>query len=690
MYASPAFQRLTGYALAELRQLTLADLIADTEERQPRSVDTDAPSPYRELFFRNKQGQRILIKSHRLALPPDKGARTSWLLVEPVDAQAEFPANDSLPAVGQTPATMVVVGRTDIREHKSVEDKVKLSANVFIHAREGILITDEHGVITDANLAFCEMTGFQLEEMVGKNPRIFKSGQQNDDFYREMWTTVKDRGSWSGELWNRAKNGDLYAALVKISSVPSERQQGCHYLALYTDITKHKEYERQLEYIAHYDALTQLPNRVLLADRLSHGIDQAHRRGNILAVVYLDLDGFKNINDSHGHDAGDFVLTNLAKRMKYALRRGDTLARIGGDEFVALLVDLPDADSATPLLDRLLAAASRPVHFGERYFQVSASLGVTFYPQNQTQEADQLLRQADQAMYYAKLTGKNRYHVFDIEQEQTIQLQQRLHDQLYKALRNHELLLHYHPLVDMHNGTTRSVEALLRWQHPEKGLLQAEQFLPQIKNHQLVIALGQWVIGETLHQMREWRGQGLEIAISINIGGDRKQSVSLAECLDSALPEYPDIDPSLLALEIQEPRAQEANDYNPILNICHKWGLSITIDNFGMDNLPLKYLTRFPTHTIKFDKCFLADLVSADGRHPLLASVVDILRLFGCQAVVAGIENEEQHARLLELGYDLGQGYYFASPMPAEELTAWLRHRHDWATFDTTERNPAQ
>jgi len=300
------------------------------------------------------------------------------------------------------------------RQHALQESKEKLllMASVFTHASEVIMITAVDGSIIDTNEAFTRITGYSRDEVRGKNPRLLNSGRQSAEFYRAMWQRIATEGEWHGEIWNKRKNGDLYAAMLTISAVRDEAGKVRHYVALSSDISQIKAHEQQLEQIANFDSLTRLPNRLLLGDRMQQALIQAKRRGQPLAVVFLDLDGFKAVNDQYGHDAGDHLLVEIAGRMKQVLREGDTLARLGGDEFVAVLLDVADVKVCEPMLNRLLAAAAQPVHFGSAVLQVSASMGVTFYPQVMDAEADQLLRQADQAMYRAKLTGKNRYHVF--------------------------------------------------------------------------------------------------------------------------------------------------------------------------------------------------------------------------------------------------------------------------------------
>lgn len=310
-------------------------------------------------------------------------------------------------------AEAVHVSIRDITQRKQNEQQLKVAANVFSHALEGILITTADGTIVDVNAAFTRISGYAREDVLGRNPRLLGAGRQDKAFYAAFWQSLMAQGHWSGELWNQRKNGEVYAVLQHISAVHDENGQVTQYVALCSDITRRKAHEAQLDQMAHFDALTGLPNRVLEADRLQQAMAQAVRRGRRLALVYIDLDGFKAINDTYGHAAGDHLLVALAQRMKQALRDGDTLARIGGDEFAAVLVDLAHEADCSPLLQRLLTAASQPIRYDNNSLQVSASLGVTFYPQPHDLTPDQLLQQADLAMYQAKQSGKNRHHVFD-------------------------------------------------------------------------------------------------------------------------------------------------------------------------------------------------------------------------------------------------------------------------------------
>ena len=310
-------------------------------------------------------------------------------------------------------AAVLRVVVTDISCHKQAESELRRAASVFTHSGEGIMITSTDGKIIDVNEAFCRITGYSRQEVLEKPPELLKSGSQDDNFYRGLWDALAATGRWCGEVWNRRKSGEMYAALLNVSTVQDGQGNTLQYVALFSDITAIKDHQSHLEHLAHFDALTNLPNRLLLADRLQQAMAHARRRGQLLAVAYLDLDGFKDVNDRYGHDVGDHMLVHLATTMKDTLRVGDTLARIGGDEFVAVLVDLDGIESCGPMLKRLLESAAVPVAMGGIVLRCSISIGVTFFPQTDKMEAEQLLRQADQAMYQAKLLGKNCYQVFD-------------------------------------------------------------------------------------------------------------------------------------------------------------------------------------------------------------------------------------------------------------------------------------
>jgi diguanylate cyclase (GGDEF)-like protein/PAS domain S-box-containing protein len=563
----------------------------------------------------------------------------------------------------------------DITERKLANDKLQLAASVFSHAREGITITDAQVNIIDVNEAFCHITGYSRAEVLGRNPRFLSSSRQGKQFYATMWRDLSEKGHWYGEIWNQRKSGEVYPTMLTISAVRNEQGEIQHYVSLFSDISLIKAHQHELEHIAHFDALTNLPNRVLLADRLQQGMVQTQRRGKILALAYLDLDGFKTINDRHGHEAGDLLLMTVATRMKQSLREGDTLARIGGDEFVAVLLDLSNNQASVPMLQRLLAAAAEPVQLGELALQVSASLGVTFYPQVDQVEADQLLRQADQAMYLAKQAGKNRYHFFDTEQDRSVRGQHESIERIRQALAAHEFVLHYQPKVNMRNGAVIGAEALIRWQHPDKGLLAPALFLPVIEDDPMAVEIGEWVIDTALTQIELWQADGLDVPVSVNVGARQLQQADFVPRLRELLAAHPRVKPWHLEVEVLETSAlEDLVGVSQVIEDCHHLGVRFSMDDFGTGYSSLTYLKRLRVTLLKIDQSFVRDMLDDPDDRAILEGIIGLASAFRRDVIAEGVETIAHGTLLLQLGCDLAQGFGIARPMAAELFPAWATH----------------
>jgi diguanylate cyclase (GGDEF)-like protein len=491
-----------------------------------------------------------------------------------------------------------------------------------------------------------------------------------------MWQTLVGTGNWTGEAWNRRKSGEIFAVLQTISSVRDDLGQTVNYVSLFSDVTAAKEHAQYIERIAHYDALTNLPNRVLLADRLQQAMKQAQRRNLQAAVAFLDLDGFKSVNDLHGHDVGDELLLVLAQRMRKALRESDTLARLGGDEFVAVIVDLADPQACVPLLARLLEAAAEPVVMGESTLQVTASVGVAFYPQAEDVDADQLLRQADQAMYQAKLAGKNRYHVFDAEQDRHVRGHHESLDRIRAALAHREFVLHYQPKVNMRTGQVLGAEALIRWQHPEQGLLAPASFLPAVEDNPLGVEIGQWVLEDAIGQLARWNASGLDFHVSVNIGARQLQQPQFVEHLRALLAAHPQLNPHQLELEVLETSAlEDLAHVSRLIQECADMGVSFALDDFGTGYSSLSYLKRLPASVLKIDQSFVRDMLDDPDDLAILDGVIGLASAFRREVIAEGVETEDHGTLLLQLGCELGQGFGIARPMEAERFAPWA---HDW------------
>lgn len=570
----------------------------------------------------------------------------------------------------------------DITERKQAQARQQLAASVFTHAREGITITDALGVIIDVNEMFTQITGYSREEVVGQNPRILQSGRQDPAFYKAMWHALATQGHWSGEIWNRRKNGEVYPEILTISAVRDDAGSALHYVALFSDITTTKMHLSELERIAHYDTLTGLPNRFLLNDRLRQAIAHAQRNAQTLAVIFLDLDNIKGVNDTYGHEAGDTVLVAISKAMQGALREGDTLARMGGDEFVVVLVDLDQPQDCLPVIERLLAAAATLVRLPsstegddvaqEQSVQVSASIGVTFYPQDDV-DADVLMRHADQAMYVAKQAGKNGYHFFDIANDAAIHSRHEELSRIGDALERGEFILYYQPKVNMRTGAVMGAEALIRWQHPERGVLAPGVFLPVIENHPLSIAVGEWAIDTALAQMSAWRAQGLALVVSVNIGALQLQQDNFVQRLSAMLAAHPDVTPDHLQLEILETSAlEDVTKTTAVMHACRAMNVAFALDDFGTGYSSLTYLKHLPAEILKIDQSFIRDMADDPDDLAIVQGVIGLAQVFHREVIAEGVETRALGDLLLDIGCELAQGYGIARPMPAQKLPAWV------------------
>lgn len=581
--------------------------------------------------------------------------------------------------VGDEPFLVACV--TDVTERKKAEEHLKLAASVFTHAREGITITDINGTILDVNQAFTEITGYSREEAIGGNPRLLKSGRHSPGFYALMWKALLKKGQWSGEIWNRRKNGEIYPEALTISAVRDAQGTTTHYVALFNDISESKAQQGRLEHMAHFDALTGLPNRLLQSDRLRQAMARCQRQHQSLAVVFLDLDNFKPINDRYGHAVGDGLLIELARRMQAVLREGDTLARLGGDEFIALIVGLNQPLDGNPLLERLLQAASAPVTVpspsgqagADLMLQVTASIGVTFYPQD-SGDADQLVRHADQAMYQAKQSGKNRYHVFDLNKDVEIQTRHESVQNFLMALQRQEFVLYYQPKVNMRTGQVIGAEALIRWQHPEKGLLAPAAFLPMIENHPVNVQLGEWVIETALRQLEQWQEQGLRLPVSVNIDAVQLQQADFPQRLQALLAVYPQVSPSLLELEVLETTAlQSLTVVGSSMQRVLEMGVRFALDDFGTGYSSLAYLRQLPVAVLKIDQSFVRQMTQNDNDLAIVQGVVALAKAFGREVIAEGVETAAHGVLLQSMGCEMAQGYGIAKPMPAALLPDWVQ-----------------
>jgi diguanylate cyclase (GGDEF)-like protein/PAS domain S-box-containing protein len=554
-------------------------------------------------------------------------------------------------------------------------DRLQLAAGVFEHAQEGIVIADAAGNIVDVNDTFVALTGYRRDEALGRNPRFLASGEHDDNFYRAMWTELDQRGSWRGELINRRQDGTRYVQQTSISAVKDRNGRVRNYVGMSSDITALKESRERLEQMAYFDALTGLPNRRLLSDRLAQAIGQASRSDRLLAICYLDLDGFKPINDQWGHAAGDVLLIDAARRLSSNVRAGDTVSRLGGDEFVVLLGNMAHFDECEIALERIRTSLNKPFQLTEGEARISASMGVTLFPLDGA-DPDMLLRHADQAMYQAKQAGRNRYALFDAEHDRLSEMRRDSQESIQRAISGSQLQLVYQPKVNMRSGEIVGMEALIRWQHPQRGLLDPAEFLPMVDFVGLHNQVGDWVLEAALTQAESWAHEGKALAIGINVAAEQLQSVGFADGLRTALARHPQLPPALVELEILETAA--LNDLEKVARVmteCQTLGVNFAIDDFGTGYSSLTYLKQLQAGTLKIDQSFINDMLTDPDDLSIVDSIIGLAASFRRRVIAEGVETVAHGTLLLRLGCDLAQGYGIARPMSASEVDKWLR---DW------------
>jgi diguanylate cyclase (GGDEF)-like protein/PAS domain S-box-containing protein len=548
-----------------------------------------------------------------------------------------------------------------------------LAARVFNDSHEAIMLTDINGDIINVNPAFTDITGYERSDIVGENPSKLSSGKSGPEFYIDMWKQIHATDFWHGEVSNRKKNGEPYIELLTISALKDEHDNILNYLGMFSDITQSKKQQEKLHLMAHYDELTQLPNRTLFADRFSQAVSHSKRNETLVAICFLDLDNFKPVNDKYGHEVGDLLLIQVAKRIKTELRDEDTVSRQGGDEFSLILKGLLSAEECGPLLTRLHYSLAAPYLINGHLITIGASSGVTIYPSDNS-DIDTLLRHADQAMYQAKLAGKNRYQIFNAEHAlKTIQQQNKLNE-IQQALLNDELCLYYQPKVNMKTGKVFGAEALIRWQHPEKGLIPPLDFLPHISDTNLEIQVGEWVINQALKQMSTWHEQDIFLEVSVNISSYHLQNKRFIEQLNRALASVPEINAMHFQIEILESSALgDIHTINRIIKDCrNRLGVKIALDDFGTGYSSLTHLRSLAITTVKIDQSFVRNMLDDPSDYAIINSVIGLADSFHREVIAEGVETTEHGLMLLIMGCHQAQGYGIARPMPANDILVWL------------------
>jgi diguanylate cyclase (GGDEF)-like protein/hemerythrin-like metal-binding protein/PAS domain S-box-containing protein len=577
--------------------------------------------------------------------------------------------------------TLVNIGdRKQLQEELSA-DKALLET-LIQSIPDLIWLKDKDGIYLTCNKRFEDFFGVKDTEIKGKSDYDFVD-KELADFFRMHDNKVMqtNKPCINEETIPFANDGHI--EVVQTTKIPIHNSDGSlmGVLGISRDITERQHHEKHLEYIAHYDALTGLPNRVLLSDRINQALKQSNRHKFSFAVVYLDLDGFKDINDTYGHEYGDRFLELLAKYMQKTLRQGDTIARLGGDEFVVVLLDLKTHEDSLIMIKRLLEASSQKIVVDKLEMQVTSSLGVTFFDAGDEIDADQLLRQADQAMYQAKILGKNRFHIFDALKDKKIRTHHESLDEVQKALANEEFILYYQPKVNMQSGEVVGTEALIRWNHPEHGILPPAMFLPIVDGNILSVRIGEWVLENAMKQMSEWKSRGMNVPTSVNVDAMQLQQSDFVEQLENLLKKYPTVKPNELVLEVLETSAlEDIVHISQVMQACLDIGIIFSLDDFGTGYSSLTYLKRLPAKELKIDRSFVCGMLEDSDDLAILDGVLSLSSAFRRDVIAEGVESIEHGEMLLKLGCQIAQGYIIARPMPPQEIEEWIKH------YDSNER----
>ena len=563
----------------------------------------------------------------------------------------------------------VFAAARDITERKQAETELRIAATVF-ESQEGMLITDNKGDILRVNKSFTQITGYSESEIIGKNPRLLRSGKHDTAFYSKLWQQIDDTGAWQGEIWNRRKNGDVYPEWLTITAVKANNDDVVtHYVATLTDITERKLTEERIHQLAFYDALTQLPNRRLLYERLKHGIELSRRTGDSMAVLMLDLDKFKAVNDSFGHAAGDELLQSVGERIKACLREMDTVARLGGDEFVVLVTDVNQYETAARIAKTIIETLTQPFTLiDNKMATIGASIGIAMYPQH-GDSIDALMDNADAALYYAKDSGRGCFAYFSDDLTQKARERIALESRLRNAIERQELQVYFQAQIDVVSGQLMGAEALVRWNDGTNGLVMPSSFIALAEETGLIVPLGEFVLRETCRLGKQWLEQGLPaITLAVNVSPYQFRRCDISALVIEILEEtgFP---ASLLKLEITESGLMENQQHAmTILDNLHKLGVRFAIDDFGTGYSSLSYLKFFPLDVLKIDKSFIDDIPLLASDMAITATIISIAHHLGFKVLAEGVETIEQLAFLQQQGCDLYQGYLHSKPLSADDF----------------------
>jgi diguanylate cyclase (GGDEF)-like protein/PAS domain S-box-containing protein len=573
-------------------------------------------------------------------------------------------------------ALRVIGASQDVTSQQEMEAQMQLLASAVQYSGEAIVITDVDNKIVTVNPAFTRLTGYAADEVIGRNPRILSAGRTTPEEYARMWQGITERGFWQGEIWDRRKDGGIYPKWISISVIRDDEGQVRYHVAHFTDVSSERAAEERLHHIAHHDVLTGLLNRLSLKGRLDQALAGARRDGSRVALLFIDLDRFKVINDTLGHHMGDELLIEVAKRLLESVRDSDVVARLGGDEFVIMLSGIEHSGAVAMVAEKLVFSIGQSYQIGGYDLYTSPSIGIAIFPTDGN-DGEMLMKNADAAMYHAKMAGRNNFQFFDAKMNDAALERLKIEHGLRQALAREEFVLHFQPIIDMVSGRVASVEALVRWQHPEKGLLAPARFIAIAEETGLIQPLGEWILWAACRQLAEFSAAGISgVKMGVNISAIQMRNGNLPLLARGVIEAY-ELNPADLVFEITESVAMEQpTETVRILDVLHSMGINVAIDDFGTGYSSLSYLRMFPIDHLKLDRSFVEEIGEDTDGSVICDATIGLAHNLGLKVVAEGVETTEQLDYLRSRGCDLVQGYLFSRPVPAAEVIAFIRQRN--------------
>ncbi len=679
LYTNPAEAAIHGYTVEELFGMNVSIFCPDKRQRKRNAKEVSAWKEWtREVTEIRKDRTTFPVQLKSIPVR-DPDGNPSCIITISEDITLRKQAEEALRNAHNELEQKIMERTMELREsnrmleqelleRQAVENRLRLLGKFFENTNEAVIITDSKARIIEVNDAFTRITGFEKEEVIGRRPTVLRSYRNSRRAHVQIWKSVIRNGGWQGEVWDRRKNGEIYPVWLSIGPVRDIENSVSHYVAIASDISAIKRTEERLEHLAHHDSLTSLPNRMLFTDRLMQATALARRNKKMIAVMLLDLDRFKEVNDTLGHRLGDHLLVEVSRRLKYSIREADTISRLGGDEFAVILSDISAIEKAAQVAQHFIQAVSVPFEIEGHEIYITTSIGLTIYPAD-SDNIETLLKNADTAMYYAKSRGKNNFQFYTNEMNRRIIEKLFIESKLRHALDREEFHLYFQPQVEAATEKIVGMEALLRWVNPELGDMPPSKFIPIAEDTGLIIPIGEWVIQEACRQAGAWQEQGVPVMnLSINLSARQFHKQTIVETISGILRET-GFDPQHLELEITESVImQDVEENIQTLRRLKDLGIRLSIDDFGTGYSSLNYLKRFPIDVLKIDQSFVRDITSDHDDSSVVTAIIALAHSLNLKVIAEGVETVEQLTFLKERGCDEVQGYYFSKPIPGNRV----------------------